>query len=502
MLFSVYPARMTRFVLLAVILVTQGILTGCGSNPQTSSRSYDRFFQSVQAEDEQAVLKLMHGDLQAKIDAAFLKQWVLAFHESYGDYEGMSWTNFKTNASIENGVRTTDTSGTFDLQRGSVNGEFRLINGEITSFTVDADKLDYAQIVSQVDVATYRPLTDRFVNQFFAMKLTDMRDEIRLGSDAEFEKASQVASQVIEKNGEFKSATHLNSQWLNQADSAEMYLSAVYRCEMANSIRNLEVGLAFDGMKAYATKLKFVSMIEHSDTIANQVDEADQPLIERSELLLNAIVSGDAGEIEEVLRDNHRSLAQAPCVVALAKTMRTDGGDLQLVEPLSRTIVFRRSDQFDGVRASLKSDDTTYDLSLLYDRESAELIEISAPQLSSTAWGPQLDTDAFKAQAELFLQKLMEREAEAAYEMMDPALQQVITKQALLAGSEGQFKRLGPIKSIKFSHSATDADEGGNFELMLFFKLEHEEDTVIGRVGYVFTELRGRLIAFSSDVQE
>ncbi len=502
MLRLVYPTRWTRIASMPAILVTLGALAGCGTSPQTSSRSYDQFFQAVQAEDEQAVLSLMHEELQAKIDAAFLKQWVLALHESYGDYEGMSWTNFKTNVSFENGVRKTDTSGTFDLQHGSVDGEFRLIDGKIISFSVDADKLDYAQIVSQVDVTVYQPLTDRFVDKFFAMELADMRDETRLGSDAEFEKANQVAAQVVEQNGEFKSATHLNSQWLNQADSTEKYLSAVYRCELANSIRNLEVGVAFDGMKAYVTKLKFVSLTEHAAADANQLDTADQPLIKKSKPLVDAIVSGDAGEIERALHDNHCSLAQVPCVVALAKTMRTDGVDMELVEPLSGTIVFRRSDQFDGVRASLKSDDQAYDLSLIYSGESAELIEISAPQFTSTDWGPQLDADAYKAQAELFLQKLMEREAATAYEMMDPALQQVITEKALSTGSEGQLKRLGPFKSVKFSHTATNADEGGNFELVLFFKLEHEEDTVIGRVGYVFTELRGRLIAFSSDVQE
>ena len=182
--------------------------------------------------------------------------------------------------------------------------------------------------------------------------------------------------------------------------------------------------------------------------------------------------------------------------------MRTDDRDLNLVEPLSRTIVFSRSDQFDGVHASLKSDDKAYDLSFNYQRESGELIEISAPQFSSTDWGPQLDADSFKAQAELFLQGLMEGEIESAYDMMDPALQQVITKEALATGCEGQVKRLGPIKSIKFSHTTTSEDEVGNFKLILFFKLEHEEDLVIGRVAYVFTELRGRIIAFSSDVQE
>lgn len=115
--------------------------------------------------------------------------------------------------------------------------------------------------------------------------------------------------------------------------------------------------------------------------------------------------------------------------------------------------------------------------------------------LLSDNWfsGPK-SNDLYVARGEAFLRQFLGQEADAAYALMHPALQEALPREKFDAMVQTVAAEEGSLKSIAFEQAELDLTDGQ--WLTVYFQVQTEGSNFRSKVRFQFDGLQGHLLAF------
>ncbi|MGB7345075.1 MAG: hypothetical protein WBD20_12750 [Pirellulaceae bacterium] len=484
-------------------LATMILPCGCGTKTQTNSakesKAEDKFFVAVASGDPNELLGLFHADLREKVDAAVIESWMKVFNETHGSYEGLSWSDFKTGVNLGAAGKEQIAEGTFNFKRGSTKAKFTYLNDQLVGFDVTQPDAVWNQIFPGIEPEAYSDLNQRFLSALFSGDYDEVRADTFFADDDEIlgslKKLSQDCQQEL---GKLKSATLLHRQWLPTDKATDWRLTSIYRCEAEKGTQNMLVGMGLKGMKGLITS---VSLSARKD-FPIEDDEGSQEAIAAVEPLLTAIGASNSSAIETALAGLKSAGAiDGPVAIALAETMKADGGDFQSISDLKAIRRFNPQTQYRVVSSKLVFKSKSFDLDLYLNEQtkqspSDQLVGIVCEQFKSVDWGKNLVLDSYQQRGEELL-KAFQENSKTAWEMLHPNLQAAVSLKDIEAAND-QAKELGALKTVAFKRHELGADGSGFLTIDLFYEVAYESDKEprVAEVRFVFPETEGQILGF------
>jgi hypothetical protein len=108
---------------------------------RSGSSAQDRFFTAVESGDVKQVTALLDPTSLQDVDEPVLAAWMTAVRKRLGKYQGLSGTDFNTNVGYHNGVKTVESKGTVNFEKGAAQSEIHYRNDLIVYFKIDSGQL-------------------------------------------------------------------------------------------------------------------------------------------------------------------------------------------------------------------------------------------------------------------------------------------------------------------------------------------------------------------------
>ncbi len=147
-------------VFLVVLVLCGGLLFWAMS---AGTAYQDKFFAAVNSGKAADVLALMHPALRAEIDEPVLQAWINEVNEKLGKCQGLSKTDFHTEAKQENNVALVESSGTVNFEKGTAKSEISFHGDQIVKFNVTSDLIAPGWFKSLPNTDLYRKQGEEFL---------------------------------------------------------------------------------------------------------------------------------------------------------------------------------------------------------------------------------------------------------------------------------------------------------------------------------------------------
>ncbi|MEW6358996.1 MAG: hypothetical protein AB1696_21870 [Planctomycetota bacterium] len=218
---------------------------------QSGEKQQEEFFAAVLSGDPAKVTAMLHPAFSNLLDEPVLQLWMNGVKEGLGEYKGLSATNFNASTNKTDKGWLTESKGTVNFEKGTAESELQMLDGKITMFKVDSDKIDPKKWFAAAPKSPFYHergknfltllLTDK-VNDAFAMMHESLQQAMPL------DKLNQAMPSVKERFGGLKSIEFASEEF-TPGDSPKLKVLYKVLCEKGETTGY--VTFQFIGLKGH-----------------------------------------------------------------------------------------------------------------------------------------------------------------------------------------------------------------------------------------------------------
>jgi hypothetical protein len=263
-------------------------MIGVLSRAQASGEEMQRtFFTAVLSGDANQVTALFHPKLREEVDGPVLAQWMVAVKDNLGEFKGLSKMNFSASTEIRGGVKTEQTAGTVNFEKGSARSELKYLDGQLTAFDVVSDSIPKAWFHDLAPGQTATALYQERGKAFLTLFLSDKPDDAfammyeSLQKAAPLEKLKAMSATISKELGPLKGI-----ECQSERADGPGKLKILYRVqgEKAATLASVKFQHQGDEWKYYLVAFKFNEDAAPAETPAESVERpAERPATQPAE---------------------------------------------------------------------------------------------------------------------------------------------------------------------------------------------------------------------------
>jgi hypothetical protein len=245
-------------VAVVVLAIIGGVFLALLGWAQSSGADLQQsFFTAVLSGDAKQVAALFHPALREEVDEPVLSIWMAALKAKVGAFKGLSKLDFATSTEIKNGVKTTQSAGKVNFEKGSARSELKYVDGLIVAFHVavtDDTSEGWFHDLTPDQTQLYRDRGKEFLTFFLTDKPEDAFKMMHasLQEEAPLDKLKPMMASVAKELGAVKSV-----EYQSQEGEGVGKLKIFYKVSGEKSSTVASVRFQHEDMKYHLLAFKF-----------------------------------------------------------------------------------------------------------------------------------------------------------------------------------------------------------------------------------------------------